>query len=107
MNDVRRLIALCRTVRTACISLAAGLAVAVAWVGAGLEKRHRPVIDRCGVRCVRAGAGARALFGGDDAIAAGFGTMFVGMHRMLFTNDNWLLNPGDGYSDSDDAAEPV
>ena len=44
MNDVRRLIALCKTVRTACISLAAGLAVAVAWVGAGLKKRHRPVI---------------------------------------------------------------
>ena len=51
MNDVRRLIALCKTVRTACISLAAGLAVAVAWVGAGLKKRHRPVIVGavCGV----------------------------------------------------------
>ena len=51
MNDVRRLIALCKTVRTACISLAAGLAVAVAWVGAGLKKRHRPVI--VGAACAR------------------------------------------------------
>ena len=59
MNDVRRLIALCKTVRTACISLAAGLAVAVAWVGAGLKKRHRPVIVGavCGVCALALGAG--------------------------------------------------
>ena len=25
--------------------------------------------------------------------SGGFETMFVGMHRMLFINDNWLLNP--------------
>lgn len=91
MNDVRRLIALCKTVQTACISLAAGLAVAVAWVGAGLEKRHRPVI--VGAVC---GAGALAL--GVFAFIAlmdanGFETMFVGLHRLIFTNDNWLLNP--------------
>ena len=75
MNDVRRLIALCKTVRTACISLAAGLAVAVAWVGAGLKKRHRPVIVGavCGVCALALGAG---VFG-----------------AMLFINDNWLLNP--------------
>ena len=25
--------------------------------------------------------------------AAGFGAMFVGLHRLIFTNSNWLLNP--------------
>ena len=91
MNDVRRLIALCKTVRTACISLAAGLAVAVAWVGAGLKKRHRPVIVGavCGVCALALGAG---VFGAMMQ-SGGFETMFVGMHRMLFINDNWLLNP--------------
>ena len=84
MNDVRRLIALCKTVRTACISLAAGLAVAVAWVGAGLKKRHRPVIVGavCGVCALALGAG---VFGAMMQ-SGGFETMFVGMHRMLFIN---------------------
>ena len=91
MNDVRRLIALCKTVRTACISLAAGLAVVIAWVGAGLKKRHRPVVIGavCGAGVLA--LGAIAFIGLMDA--NGFETMFVGMHRMLFTNDNWLLNP--------------
>ena len=91
MNDVRRLIQLCKTVRTACISLAAGLAVAAAWVGAGLKKRHRLVIIGavCGA-CVLA-LGAFAFIGLMDA--NGFETMFVGLHKLIFTNDNWLLNP--------------
>ena len=91
MNDVRRLIALCRTMRTGCISLAAGLAVAMAWVGAGLEKRHRSVIvgAACGLCALAVGAFAfLALMN-----ANGFETMFVGLHRLIFTNDNWLLNP--------------
>ena len=59
MSDVRRLIALCRTMRTGCISLAAGLAVAMAWVGAELEKRHRPVMIGavCGALVPAAAAG--------------------------------------------------
>ena len=67
MNDVRRLIALCRTMRTGCISLAAGLAVAMAWAAAGVV--------------------------GGMMNAAGFGAVFVGLHRLIFTNSNWLLNP--------------
>ena len=42
MNDVRRLIALCKTVRTACISLAAGLAVSAC--GAG--RAQAPVLNQ-------------------------------------------------------------
>ena len=61
MNDVRRLIALCKTVRTACISLAAGLG------RRGAEKAPPPGDCRCGVRRVRAGAG-RGRVRRDDAI---------------------------------------
>ena len=91
MNDVRRLMALCKTVRTACISLAAGLAVATAWVGAGLKKRHRPVLIGavCGACALALGAG---VFGAMMQ-SSGFEAMFVGLHRLIFTNDDWLLNP--------------
>ena len=91
MADVRRLIAACGKMRTLWITLAAGLAVAMAWVGAGLEKRHRPVIvgAACGLCALAVGAFAFiALMN-----ANGFGAMFVGLHRLIFTNDNWLLNP--------------
>ena len=91
MNDVRRLIALCKTVRTACISLAAGLAVAAAWVGAGLKRRHRPVIIGAVCGAFALALGAVVFIGMMDA--NGFQAMFVGMHRLIFTNDNWLLNP--------------
>ena len=91
MNDVRRLIALCKTVRTACISLAAGLAVAAAWVGTGLKKRHRPVIIGAVCGAFALALGTVVFIGMMDA--NGFQAMFVGMHRLIFTNDNWLLNP--------------
>lgn len=91
MNDVRRLIALCRTMRTGCISLAAGLAVAMAWVGATMEKRHRPVMIGavCGALVPAAAAGVV----GGMINAAGFEAVFVGLHRLIFTNSDWLLNP--------------
>lgn len=91
MADVRGLIAWCGKMRTLWITLAAGLTVAVAWVGAELEKRHRPVI--IGAVC---GAGILALMAvGFAALmnTSGFSAMFVGMHRLLFTNDDWLLDP--------------
>ena len=87
MSDVRRLIALCRAMRTGCISLA----VAMAWVGAELEKRHRPVMIGavCGALVPAAAAGVV----GGMINAAGFGAVFVGLHRLIFTNSNWMLNP--------------
>ena len=74
MSDVRRLIALCRTMRTGCISLAAGLAVAMAWVGATMEKRHRPVMIGavCGALVPAAAAGVV----GGMMNAAGFEALF-------------------------------
>ena len=91
MADVRRLIAVFGKMRTLCVTLAAGLTVVLAWVGAGLEKRHRPVI--IGAVC---GIGATALVGAVGFAmmnSSGFETLFVGMHKLLFTNENWLLNP--------------
>ena len=85
MSDVRRLIALCRVMRTGCISLAAGLAVAE------LEKRHRPVMIGavCGALVPAAAVGVV----GGMMNAAGFEAVFVGLHRLIFTNSNWMLNP--------------
>ena len=54
MNDVRRLISLCRTMR---------VPAAAAGVVGGMMN------------------------------AAGFEAVFVGLHRLIFTNSNWLLNP--------------
>ena len=81
MNDVRRLIALCRTMRIGCISLATGLAVAMAWVGATMEKRHRPVMIGavCGALVPAAAAGVV----GGMMNAAGFEAVFVGLHRLM------------------------
>lgn len=91
MADVRRLITWFGKMRTLWITLVAGLMVALAWVGAELEKRHRPVVIGavCGVGIL---ALAAVIF---VALmdTSGFSAMFVGMHRLLFANNNWLLNP--------------
>lgn len=91
MADVRRLITWFGKMRTLWITLVAGLTVALAWVGAELEKRHRPVVIGavCGVGIL---ALAAVIF---VALmdTSGFSAMFVGMHRLLFANNNWLLNP--------------
>ena len=77
MNDVRRLIALCRTMRTGCISLAAGLA-------GGRRGRCRRHDERGRVR-----GGVRRPASAD-------------FHQLKLA-----AQPGDGYSDSDDAAGAV
>ena len=91
MADVRRIVEQLGKMRTLWISLAAGLTVVIAWVGAELEKRHRPVV--VGAVC---GLGILALTAAVFAAmmnTSGFSTMFVGLHRLLFANDNWLLDP--------------
>ena len=92
MSDVRRLIALCRAMSTGCISLAAGLAVAMAWVGTTMEKRHRPVMIGavCGALVPAAAAGVVRRPASAD------------FHQLKLD-----AQPGDGYSDSDDAAGAV
>lgn len=91
MADVRGIVEQLGKMRTLWISLAAGLTVVIAWVGAELEKRHRPVV--VGAVC---GLGILALMAAVFAAmmnTSGFSTMFVGLHRLLFANDNWLLDP--------------
>ena len=91
MADVRRIVEQLGKMRTLWISLAAGLTVVIAWVGAELEKRHRPVMIGavCGALVPAAAAGVV----GGLMNAAGFEAVFVGLHRLIFTNSNWLLNP--------------
>ena len=89
MADVRRLIALCETVRTLCVSLAAGLAVVLAWTCARIKKRVLLVGAACGAGLVLLAALAVEI----GLNTAGFERLFVGMHERLFTNDLWLLNP--------------
>ena len=63
----------------------------MAWVGATMEKRHRPVMIGavCGALVPAAAAGVV----GGMMNAAGFEAVFVGLHRLIFTNSNWLIKP--------------
>lgn len=90
MADVRGLIALCGNVRAVCISLAGALAVAIAWIGAGIG-RHRAALlgALAGLLALAALAFATFLM----LNTAGFADLFVRMHEVVFTNDLWLLNP--------------
>ena len=91
MRDVRDLIVLADRVSQAALTLAAILAIAGAWTGAGLRRRGRTGL--LGVLC---GIGLLALIAVGFALAmnvAGFERLFVLMHKLLFTNRYWLLNP--------------
>lgn len=91
MRDVCALIGLVRRGYQLCIPLAAALAVALAWTGARLRRKNRVVLlgALCGLGVLVACALGLAL----ALRAVGFEALFVGMHRILFTNDLWLLNP--------------
>lgn len=88
MQDVRRLMRLADTLAKALIPLAAGLAVVCAWVGAG---RQKDALLGAGAALLLAAAIAGALLLALGS--AGFERAFAGMHRVLFANDLWLLNP--------------
>ena len=91
LADVRGLMALCGAARTLCISVAAALAVVVAWTGALLAHPRRSVLTgAAGGVCVLALIAVILLLG---MRTAGFERLFVGMHELLFDNDLWLLNP--------------
>lgn len=91
MQDVRRLIAFCEHARTLCVSLAAALAVVIAWTGARGAKRLRAM--GCGLLLGLGVMAAAAVALMAAMNTAGFEAMFLGMHRLLFTNDLWLLDP--------------
>lgn len=91
LADVRGLMALCGAARTLCISVAAVLAVAAAWMGAMFAHRRSSVLaGAAGGLCVLALIAAALVLG---MRTAGFEGLLVGMHELLFDNDLWLLNP--------------
>ena len=91
LRDVQGLVSLADSVSKGCVSVAAGLAVAIAWTGARLTRRRRSIAlgAVCGVLAMGLLAGGAAL-----AIhAAGFETAFVRLHELAFDNELWLMNP--------------
>lgn len=91
LRDVQGLVALGNSVSRGCVSLAAALAVVVAWTGARLTRRRRTTAlgALCGALAVLLLAGVAAL----SVQAAGFGTAFVRLHELAFDNTLWLMNP--------------
>lgn len=91
LRDVQELILLGDSVSKDCVSLAAALAVVLAWTGARLSRR-RGTIARgalCGVLAVLLTAGIAVL----AVRAIGFEAAFVRLHELAFDNELWLMNP--------------
>lgn len=91
LGDVRDLVLHARSLSKALTALAAALAVAAAWTGAGLKKRARPAL--AGTLCAAGALALLALALAAALFSGGFAPLFVGMHELLFTNDFWLLDP--------------
>lgn len=89
MYDVRKLVLLAQKASQACMTIAAALAVVIAWTGARDKRRGLPFGTIVGLVIVA------AIAGGVYALlnASGFERLFVGMHELLFTNDLWMLDP--------------
>ncbi|MBR5288510.1 MAG: DUF1461 domain-containing protein [Clostridia bacterium] len=89
MLDVRSLVRLAQTLSKGFMTVAAGLAVVIAWTSALGKRRGMPWGVLVGALLVAGSAvGVYALLN-----AKGFGALFVGFHELLFTNDLWLMNP--------------
>ena len=91
MRDVQVLVSLGDSVSKGCVSLAAALAVVVAWTGARLSRRRRTIARGalCGALAVLLTAGLAAL----AVRAVGFEAAFVRLHELAFDNELWLMNP--------------
>ena len=91
LRDVQGLVSLGSSVSKGCVSLAAALAVVIAWTGAGLARRRRTTAlgTLCGALAVLLMAGAAAL----AVRAGGFEAAFVRLHELAFDNTLWLMNP--------------
>lgn len=89
MLDVRDLVMLAQKGSKISMTISAILAVIVAWTGAKEKRRGMPIGVLFGLLIVA------SIAGGVYALlnTAGFERMFVGMHKLLFTNDLWLMDP--------------
>lgn len=89
MLDVRTLVLLAEKVSQGCMTIAAALAVVIAWTGAKGKRRGMPVGVLIGVLLIAAAAvGAAVLMN-----TQGFEALFYRFHELFFTNDLWLMNP--------------
>lgn len=91
LRDVRDIVLHARSLSGALTALAAALAVAAAWTDAGMKKRARPAL--LGALCAAGVLALLALVLAAALFAGGFAPLFVGMHKLLFDNDFWLLDP--------------
>lgn len=91
MIDVRGLIFTARDMSKVYLTLAAALAVVIAWTGARLKNRMRPQL----IGALAAVTVMMVLVQNivNQISAGGFETLFVQMHETLFTNDLWMMNP--------------
>ena len=91
LRDVRDLMLRLGSSSKVCFSLAAALAVVLAWTGARLPRRRKTLL-------LGAAAGLGALLALALLLVAllrgqGFARLFAGAHELLFSNDLWLMNP--------------
>ena len=91
LRDVQGLVSLGSSVSKGCVSLAAALAVVIAWTGAGLARRRRTTAlgALCGALAVLLMAGAAVL----AVRVGGFEAAFIRLHELAFDNTLWLMNP--------------
>lgn len=89
MLDVRALVHLAQTLSKGFMTVAAGMAVVIAWTGAREKRRGMPAGTLVGVGLIALGVfGVYAMLN-----AQGFEALFIRFHELLFTNDLWLMNP--------------
>lgn len=91
LRDVRDLMLRLKSASKVCFSLAAALAIVIAWTGARLTKRRKTLL-------LGVAAGLGALLALSLLLVAllrgqGFARLFTGAHELLFSNDLWLMNP--------------
>ena len=89
MRDVRGLVLLAQKVSQICMTIAAGLAVVIAWTGAQEKRRGMPPGILAGLAFIAAFAGLTAIM----INGRGFEALFIRFHELFFANDLWLLNP--------------
>ena len=89
MLDVRSLVRLAQTLSKGMMTVAAGIAVLIAWMRALDKRKGLPLGVIIGALLVAASvAGVYALLS-----AQGFHALFFRFHEIFFTNDLWLMNP--------------
>lgn len=90
MRDVRGLTRAAGQMSKTCMTLAAVLAVVIAWMGAKLRRVLPRVIGALVAVTLMAICAAGVM----HTVNAGqFEALFVNMHEVLFTNDLWLMDP--------------